>query len=96
MWERGSGGDLAPHPRLHVRIQTGMVLDSYPRQEVVSPQPPEPDPDIHGSTAAGTVINGHLHDAGHDHDHNQQPHDREPRRRTIDSSKEKCNNRTSE
>ena len=85
-----SGGDFASHSLLHVRIQTGMVLDSYPRQEVVSPPPPEPDPDIHGSTAAGTDVNGHLHDAGHDH--NQQPHDRDPRRRAVDSSKEKCNN----
>ena len=67
---------------------------SYPRQEVGSPPPPEPDPDIHGSTAAGTDVNGHLHDTGLDH--NQQPHDRDPRRRTIDSSKEKCNNWTSE
>ena len=87
---RCSGGDLASHSLLHVRIQTGMVLDSYPRQEVGSPQPPEPDPGIHDSTAAGTDVNGHLHDAGLDH--NQQPHDRDPRRRAVDSSKEKCNN----
>ena len=72
-----------------------MVLDRHPRQEVVSPQPPEPGSDNHGSTAAGTAINGHLHDAGHDHDHNQQPHDREPRRRIIDPAKEKRNNQTS-
>ena len=85
-----SSGDFASHSLLHVRIQTGMVLDSYPRQEVVSPPPPEPDPDIHGSTAAGTDVNGHLHDTGLDH--NQQPHDRDPRRRAVDSSKEKCNN----
>ena len=73
MWERGSGGDLAPHPRLHVRIQTGMVLESYPRQAVGSPPPPEPDPGNHDSTAAGTDVNGHLHDACLGL--NQQPHD---------------------
>ena len=69
------------------------MFNRHPWQEVGSSQPREPCSDNRGSITAGTALNCHLH-AGHvyDHDHIQQSHARESRRRIIDPAKEKRNN----
>ena len=87
-----SGCDPVADLRLHVRLQARVVLESNSRQAVGSP--PEPDPGDHDSTAAGTDVHVHHHDACPCLNH--QPCDWHPWWRADHPSKEESDHRAPE